>query len=916
MESPSHAEFAQYRFVRDGNGDVITLPSQGIDEKILLSLDCERWGLTRLHIFEEAAVRSDKLEAFQRELSEIAEIRNDSVSRLISWGRDGEELFYADEMLDGEPLSDYLGRAGGVPFCIAGKWMQQLFILFESMESLPFSFERLSTLNLQVIVDMRKEVRPVVSEFYGWTKPGTQVQEHPTEWYLAQIFCSLIAGVPVRTFSSHSLPRNFDELEGKVRDAVLDALNESGGAYDRLKAVMGDLGARCGEKDEDATPLPLMPVRELMRVGLEGTYPNNVEFELPDEFGRHDEHYAVASMIRGSVANIQLIPGPGSIPREGWFNQHHNATRRPGRGLLNQLQLNYLEDRDPVTLIGEESIDGVDLASLVAWHGPVESEGVRLLAKKLSRAIDGLEQKVGSCPVWWLPPDNVFLLTGTRSVSGSSNLIERKGTEALIGFGLKLRLHQTVETLKRGVNLPSAVRKLARDPGKQFEAVRRSSVGLPLLFFLLTGERLRWSLPVRQGIGLDQTIVDLFERFRMLLKETPHKCKSSLFDELEALFEDGVNIEAKPEKVADCSLDNTLEATLYQEEIDLESGPGLALARDEEIKNDGGEGGNRSGAETETETETETSGEGRKRGWWPWSSVWILALIAAVASCWVGFTLTGNHQPLARIATGAELQFPFSDFESDHEAYLSSALDEVELILVSSEQPEALALVSEIQVLRDFSHSELLTRWLKETAERGDRDALRILGLIEWRKGSSVDDVQTHFMAAADLGDSEAGYLLGLHVFCEDLDQEAPADEILARLCASAETGNTSSCELLATWLIDSDPPRAFQFLQKASRRESPAATYQMGLCYANGRGVEKSPKEAAEAFRSAAEQGCLKAMVAWGRSLESGYGTDADFTEAGRWMKMAALHQNETAQKWLRERNQDLAGGTPSPER
>jgi|GEM_PF-2215333 len=85
-----------------------------------------------------------------------------------------------------------------------------------------------------------------------------------------------------------------------------------------------------------------------------------------------------------------------------------------------------------------------------------------------------------------------------------------------------------------------------------------------------------------------------------------------------------------------------------------------------------------------------------------------------------------------------------------------------------------------------------------------------------------------------------------------------------------------------------------------------------MGLCYVNGGGVKKSLKKAAEAFRSTAEQGCLKTMVAWGRSLDSGFGTDPESREAGPWMKMVALHQNETARKWLREKNQALAGGHP----
>ena len=944
MEAPSYAEFAQYRFVRDGNGDVVTLPAQGIDEKILLTLDCERWGLTRLHIFEEAALRSDKLEAFQKELPEIADIRSDSVSRLISWGRDGEELFYADEMLDGEPLPAYLGRAGGVPFCIAGKWMLQLFELFESMKSLPFSFERLMTLNIQVIVDMRKEVRPVVSEFYGWTKAGAQVDEHPIEWYFAQIFCSLIAGIPVRTFSRYSLPRNFDELDEKVREAVLGALDDGGGAYGQLKAAVSDLAAQCEEKDEDATALPLMPVRELLRTGLTESYPNKAEFELTEEFGRHDEYYSVSSLIRGRMANIQLIPGPGSIPREGWFNQHHNATRRPGRGLLNQLQLNYLEDRDPVTLIGEERIDGVDLASLIAWHGPIEPGEVREFAKKISRAIEGLEKNVGSCPVWWLPPDNVFLVTGTPSISGVSNLIERKGAGVLNEFGLKLRLHQTIETLKRGVNLPSGVRRLARDSGKKFEEVRRSSVGLPLLFFLLTGERLRWSLPVRYGIGMTDEMVDLLERYRKQLNESPETCETSLFDDLEALFVDGGKQQPKKKVVADHSLTDVLEATLYQDAIDLESGSGLAVAEDKATakaekrrgkkENQGEKDSDLSAAapgkkeaesaqsdaksdadaDADADTDTEETDAGaKKRGWWPWSSLWVLALVAAVIASRVGFELTGNHQPLTKVVPEDSLQFPRSDFESGHEVYLSSALDELERFLVTSDQPEALALVPEIQVLRDFSDSKPLIAWLEKAAGEGNREAMRLSGLIKWRKGSPGDEVKERFVAASALGDSEAGYLLALHSFCEDPERESPDEAVVTRLRASAETGNDSSCELLATWLIDSDPAEAFQFLQKASRRERPSAMYQLGLCYANGSGTEKSPRAAAEAFRSAAERGCLKAMVAWGRCLESGFGTDADFTEAGRWMKMAALHQNEAAQIWLQERDLDLAGIAPA---
>ncbi len=172
MNASTITEFAQYRFVRDIHGNVITLPSQGVDERILLVLDCERWGLARLHIFEGAASRSDKLEAFQRELQQIADIHSDRISNLISWGRDAEELFYADEMKDGEPLPVYLGRTGGVPVAVASEWICRFLDLFDTLPQLPSSLERFSTLNFEVVVDRHGKIFPVFSEFHGWTKPG------------------------------------------------------------------------------------------------------------------------------------------------------------------------------------------------------------------------------------------------------------------------------------------------------------------------------------------------------------------------------------------------------------------------------------------------------------------------------------------------------------------------------------------------------------------------------------------------------------------------------------------------------------------------------------------------------------------------------------------------------------------------
>jgi hypothetical protein len=388
MSQPSIAEFAQYRFVRDASGNVVSLPSQISDEKILLVLDCERWGFARLHIFEGAAVRAEKLEAFEEEMGMVSALRTPLVSRMISWGRDGEELFYADEMRDGEPLPSYLGRAGKIPFTTASSWILRFLDLFASMERIPPSMERLTTLNLEVVRDRSGVVRPVFSEFSGWTKPGARVREHRLEWSLAQVFCSLIAGVPVRNFHRDSLPRNFDELPSRTREVILEILSDDG--RDHLASfceLMRQAAAeqKSGEGDPVLIAPPLMPLREWFRREIWELPGADAERNLSDGLEAGEEPYAIVSRVRGVDANLQILPGPDTLPREGWLNQHHDATRRPGRGRIHQLQVNYLEDLASVTLIGEEQVAGVDFASLLECTGPLDFH----LAGEIGSRLDG-----------------------------------------------------------------------------------------------------------------------------------------------------------------------------------------------------------------------------------------------------------------------------------------------------------------------------------------------------------------------------------------------------------------------------------------------------------------------------------------------------------------------------------------------
>lgn len=909
MKAPAISEFAQYRFVRDARGHVINLPSQGVDERILLVLDCERWGLARLHIFESAANRSDKLEAFQAELREIADIRSDQVSRLISWGREAGELFYADEMRDGEPLPVYLGRTGGVPIPAASGWLSELLRVFETLERLPPSLRRFSTLNFEMVMNRAGRVYPVFSEFYGWTKPGAPVREHKVEWSFAQIFCSLIGGVPIRTFHRDSLPRNFDELDGVTREVILKTLDEgSDDTYESFKAAMEAESGRVTEWESEVA-VPLMPLREWLRRDLANSYDGAPEYRLDADFERGDEHYAILSHLRGTAANIQLIPGPGSIPREGWLNQHHDATRRPGRGMINQLSVNYIEDRDSVTMIGEERVEGVDLGSLVARIGALSNEAVKEAAAAINAALDGLEKQAGACAVWWLPPENIFLLTGTRSLSGSAGLIERKGPGAWSSLHLKLRLHQTLETLKDGVNLPPKVRHLSRLPGKQYEPVRRSGIALSLLWYLLTGTRFRWSRAVQAQGPVPGPLAALFESFRVRLREEPSEIVENLFLvfdrlDLSAGSETEVVTEEFPPEKND-GLEEVLRATLYDGELDLPDGTPETVS--EVI--DGLQPIVPVTAPTHDGVETvESPGTGRRSG----SPIWLWSIIfGVVIASAAGYLLSGWSFKKGVFREAAELEFPLPAFGHPEGDAGELARTTIEDLLVSGGSPESLRLLSLLQNPDLESSREKITSWLESEAVEGSGAAHRALGLLALALGEPADAAAGYFLQGAKRGDTESQLRYAASQWSGEPGDPLTGDA-LQFLEIAAGSGHPAGQELLAmAKAAAGDGAGAFKWMEKSARQGWAPAVYQLGLFFINGIGCEVDASRAVTHLRYAAELGEERAMFDYGRCLSEGYGVTASFPEARRWMRIASSRGHGGALRWCLDRGIGLADET-----
>jgi len=92
--------------------------------------------------------------------------------------------------------------------------------------------------------------------------------------------------------------------------------------------------------------------------------------------------YTVAGRTGGTESLFQIFPGSESIPKKGWLNQHHEATRRLGRVKLNQLRVNEVREIGSLTIIGEEHVDGASLAELVNEVGALPLEEVGKLCDR------------------------------------------------------------------------------------------------------------------------------------------------------------------------------------------------------------------------------------------------------------------------------------------------------------------------------------------------------------------------------------------------------------------------------------------------------------------------------------------------------------------------------------------------------
>jgi Sel1 repeat len=124
----------------------------------------------------------------------------------------------------------------------------------------------------------------------------------------------------------------------------------------------------------------------------------------------------------------------------------------------------------------------------------------------------------------------------------------------------------------------------------------------------------------------------------------------------------------------------------------------------------------------------------------------------------------------------------------------------------------------------------------------------------------------------------------------------------LEELRTAAEGGDAGAqCALgKKIWKEDVNSPEAARWFRAAAEQGHAEAQVSLGMCFFDGKGVDKDRVEAVSWFRKAAEQGHAVAQIALGSCFIRGEGVDQDFAEAVIWYRKAAEQGNAMAQSNL----------------
>jgi hypothetical protein len=134
--------------------------------------------------------------------------------------------------------------------------------------------------------------------------------------------------------------------------------------------------------------------------------------------------------------------------------------------------------------------------------------------------------------------------------------------------------------------------------------------------------------------------------------------------------------------------------------------------------------------------------------------------------------------------------------------------------------------------------------------------------------------------------------------------QQTKADQKpIGEVKAKAEAGDAQSqVELGIRYAegkgVAKDQVEAVKWYRKAAEQNYARAQYELGLCYLDGEGVPKNQVDAVKWYRKAAEQNDAAAQNSLGVCYYNGEGVAKDYAEAYKWLLLAARQGDEVAKK------------------
>ncbi len=823
----------RYHLLRSAAGEVLTLPTARASETVLPVIDHHRWGLAQLHRIAPELIPAGRWEDFASFLKAFSDPikQPEGWARIHSWGYDEDGPYYVCAFPDGEVLSDYIHRVGPLPLPLVAYWISQLCqAAMERVELCsPLSF--CSTEDFEIVQNSEHEIHIVRTGFFSSYFPESELTTSNDT--LACCFARMFHAVAGEESSEWPSPLQ-DALTrilgGKERNSVSVQLEQF---RDALLAVLGDQG----KADRLVSiPPPRSPLRAWFR--SEGLAAVGSDRALSEEHPLGEEKFALSTIIRGSETRLQVIPGPDFLPRHLWLEQHYVATRRLGRGHAQQLQVTFLEDAGSLSLIGEESIQGMSLARWIASHGPLSPESADILLRRIRALLDEIEGENRSCLVWWLSPKNLFLVTS-----------EDPTVSDWESAPLKIRVHQTTDTLLDGIDFPEQLRAMLALPAEDSIADRRSAVTLPLYWTALTGEPFHW----HQTFNHPRIPADL----AAVLEER----RQSLY-----------GVPESPSDVPDTP-DRVVSSTAFDQ---AHSAPDSSLSV----------------------PDSSPSVPDRAHSA---PLHWGLIMVAAVVfAAWIGYALaTWSAQqglyPISSVPASFAL-LPPEPLPTPAES-LALAKEAWIACLVTDASSDSLRLLADFQNWQTDD-----SRLLAHLAERSDQRAplaLRAIGFVALSRHDLTHAAQ-YFSEAAELGDSEAAHYSALLAW----QPGQPHSSEVAKVLRRAASLHPAASERLARFLLETgDSMGASAAMNQAAEEGWSSALHQMGIFLSSGIGCVVDAEKAAVFFRRASECGNLDAMFDFARCIEIGYGVGRSFPEARRWMQRAAALGHHSARIWLQER-------------